>query len=84
MQIGGRYSVLSNFGLVPAAAAGIPLKAFLGDALRGVKATAPSVPPALNPGVLLGTVFGVAATKAGRDKITIIATPKIKDRKSVV
>ncbi|MDG6093625.1 bifunctional transaldolase/phosoglucose isomerase [Acetobacter sp. AN02] len=78
-EIGGRYSVLSDFGLVPAAASGVPVKAFLEDALRGVKACDASVPPAINPGVLLGTVFGVAATKFGRDKITIIATPKVKD-----
>ena len=78
-QIGGRYSVLSNFGMVPAAASGVPLKLFLEDALHGVKACDGSVPPAVNPGVLLGTVFGIGAEKFGRDKITIIATKQVMD-----
>ncbi|MBV1838088.1 bifunctional transaldolase/phosoglucose isomerase [Acetobacter estunensis] len=78
-QIGGRYSVLSNFGMVPAAASGVPLRLFLEDALRGVRACDASVPPAVNPGVLLGTVFGVGATKFGRDKITIISTKQVMD-----
>ncbi|WP_323992948.1 bifunctional transaldolase/phosoglucose isomerase [Nguyenibacter sp. L1] len=78
-QIGGRYSVLSNFGIVPAAAAGVPLKLFLESALHGVKASAASVPPAHNPGVQLGTVLGVAATQFGRDKVTIVASPAIYD-----
>ncbi|KXV14861.1 transaldolase [Acetobacter malorum] len=78
-QIGGRYSVLSNFGMVPAAAAGLPLKLFLEDALRGVRMSDASVPPAQNPGVTLGTIMGVAATQFGRDKLSIIATPQIAD-----
>ncbi|WP_243429678.1 bifunctional transaldolase/phosoglucose isomerase [Acetobacter sacchari] len=78
-ETGGRYSVLSNFGLVPATAAGVPIKLFLEDALHGVKASDAGAPPAVNPGVQLGTVFGVAATKFGRDKITIIATKQIAD-----
>ena len=78
-QIGGRYSVLSNFGMVPAAASGVPLKLFLEDALHGVKACDGSVPAAVNPGVLLGTVFGIGAEKFGRDKITIIATKQVMD-----
>ncbi|MCG4261861.1 bifunctional transaldolase/phosoglucose isomerase [Acetobacter senegalensis] len=78
-QIGGRYSVLSNFGLVPAAASGIPVKLFLEDALRGVRMSDASVPPAQNPGVLLGTILGVAATQFGHDKLTVIATPQIAD-----
>ncbi|MFT8471495.1 bifunctional transaldolase/phosoglucose isomerase [Acetobacter persici] len=78
-KIGGRYSVLSNFGMVPAAAAGLPLKLFLEDALRGVRMSDASVPPAHNPGVLLGTIMGVAATQFERDKLTILATPQIAD-----
>ncbi|CAP54229.1 bifunctional transaldolase/phosoglucose isomerase [Gluconacetobacter diazotrophicus] len=78
-QIGGRYSVLSNFGIVPAAASGVPLKLFLDSALRGVKASAASVPPALNPGVVLGTVLGVAATQFGRDKVTFVTSHPISD-----
>ncbi|MBB2166913.1 bifunctional transaldolase/phosoglucose isomerase [Gluconacetobacter aggeris] len=78
-EIGGRYSVLSNFGIVPAAASGVALKEFLDSALYGVRASAASVPPTLNPGVLLGTVLGVAATQFGRDKVTIVASPGIHD-----
>jgi len=77
-QIGGRYSVLSNFGLVPAAAIGIDIKEFLLSADRMVKSCAAGSPPAANPGVLLGTIMGVAAVH-GRDKISIISSPGIAD-----
>ncbi|GAN54138.1 bifunctional transaldolase/phosoglucose isomerase [Tanticharoenia sakaeratensis] len=78
-QIGGRYSVLSNFGLVPAAASGLPVRSFLESALRSVKASAQSVPPAFNTAFQLGAILGVAATKFGRDKVTIVASPAIYD-----
>ncbi|MBY4639826.1 bifunctional transaldolase/phosoglucose isomerase [Gluconacetobacter entanii] len=78
-QIGGRYSVLSDFGMVPAAVAGLPLKRLLDSALRGEKSCAASVPPAQNPGVVLGTVLGVAARNFGRDKVTLLASPAIYD-----
>ncbi len=77
-QIGGRYSVLSNFGLVPAAAAGIDLPEFLEAAQRMEYACGPGSPPLQNPGVQLGTALGVAA-KHGRDKVTIVASPAITD-----
>jgi len=51
--IGGRYSVLSPFGMVPAAAAGIDLGRFLDLALAMVRSCGPDVPPAENPGVHL-------------------------------
>ena len=76
--IGGRYSVLSKFGLVPAAAIGIDVKAMLDAAAEMVRACADDVPPAENPGVLLGLAMGAAA-KAGRDKVTIVASPGIDD-----
>src|SRR5947209_7030859 len=69
--IGGRYSVLSAFGLTPAAAIGVDLKRFLELAREMARACGGEVPLADNPGVLLGTAFGVAA-RAGRDKVTII------------
>ena len=75
-DIGGRYSALSYFGLVPAALAGIDLAALLDRAATMVHACAPSVPAAENPGAWLGTVFAEAG-KAGRDKITILAPPEI-------
>ncbi len=76
--IGGRYSVLSNFGLVPAAAIGIDLKSFLDTAARMVRACSPGTPPSENPGVQLGTILGIAG-RAGRDKVTIIASPQLAD-----
>ena len=75
-QIGGRYSVLSAFGLVPAAAMGLDVKALLETARIMVRSCGPAVPPAQNPGVLLGTAMGAAAL-AGRDKVTIVASPAI-------
>ncbi|KAB1071793.1 bifunctional transaldolase/phosoglucose isomerase [Methylobacterium planeticum] len=76
-QIGGRYSVLSAFGLVPAAAIGIDVAEFLDTARIMVRSCGPAVPPARNPGVLLGTALGTAASTEGRDKVTIIASPGI-------
>jgi transaldolase / glucose-6-phosphate isomerase len=78
-SIGGRYSVLSKFGLVPAAAMGIDVKRLLEVAEQMVRACAEDVPPAENPGVQLGVALGVAARQAGRDKVTIIASPGIAD-----
>ena len=76
--IGGRYSVLSNFGLVPAAAMGLDLEQFLTSAALMVRACAAGTPPLQNPGVQLGTVLGIGAT-TGRDKVTIVASPHIYD-----
>ncbi|WP_430911775.1 bifunctional transaldolase/phosoglucose isomerase [Methylobacterium sp. sgz302541] len=76
-QIGGRYSVLSAFGLVPAAAIGIEVGEFLDIARIMVRSCGPAVPPAQNPGVQLGAALGVAALKAGRDKVTIVCSPAI-------
>jgi transaldolase / glucose-6-phosphate isomerase len=76
-NIGGRYSALSDFGLVPAAIMGIDIRKFLERTEAMVHACAPSVPVAENPGIVLGTILGVAATRFGRDKVTIIASPGI-------
>ncbi|WP_018263164.1 bifunctional transaldolase/phosoglucose isomerase [Methylobacterium sp. WSM2598] len=76
-EIGGRYSVLSAFGLVPAAASGIDAAAFLEGARRMVRACGRDVPPAVNPGVQLGLALGIAAREAGRDKVTLVASPGI-------
>jgi transaldolase/glucose-6-phosphate isomerase len=77
-SIGGRYSVLSPFGLVPAAAAGIDIAAFLDSIAVMVRACGPDVPPPDNPGVQLGLVLG-AAWKRGRDKVTFSASDEIAD-----
>ncbi len=78
-SIGGRYSVLSRFGLVPAAAMGIDVKRFLTATQVMVGACSADVPPSENPGVELGVALGVSASKLGRDKVTIIASPGIAD-----
>ncbi|MEW6767942.1 MAG: bifunctional transaldolase/phosoglucose isomerase [Pseudomonadota bacterium] len=76
--IGGRYSVLSPFGLVPAAAAGMDVAKFLDLTASMVRACGADVPPAENPGIQLGLALG-AAYKAGRDKVTLSASKQIAD-----
>jgi transaldolase/glucose-6-phosphate isomerase len=78
-SIGGRYSVLSKFGLVPAAAMGLDVKRLLETVQPMLRACGADVPPAENPGVQLGIAMGIAATRFGRDKVTIIASPGIAD-----
>ena len=75
--IGGRYSVLSPFGMVPAAAIGIDVPAFLGGVLPMVISCGLDVPPAANPGFELGAVIGEAA-RAGRNKLTILASERLR------
>jgi transaldolase/glucose-6-phosphate isomerase len=77
-SIGGRYSALSNFGMVPAAAMGLDTRKFLERTKEMVEACKPSVPVEQNPGVMLGLIIGTAA-KLGRDKITLITSPGIAD-----
>jgi len=77
-SIGGRYSALSNFGMVPAAAMGLDTGKFLQHTKEMVEACKPSVPVEQNPGVMLGLIMGTAATM-GRDKITLITSPGISD-----
>jgi transaldolase/glucose-6-phosphate isomerase len=76
--IGGRYSVLSPFGLVPAAAAGIDVGKLVKHALSMVRSCAEDVPPHENPGVQLGLAMGFAGLE-GRDKVTILSSRKISD-----
>jgi transaldolase/glucose-6-phosphate isomerase len=77
--IGGRYSVLSKFGLVPAAAVGLDVGRLLETARTMQRSCGADVPPSENPGVQLGVAVGVAATRFGRDKVTIVASPGIAD-----
>jgi transaldolase / glucose-6-phosphate isomerase len=76
--IGGRYSVLSPFGLVPAAAAGIDLRTLITHTMAMVRSCGPDVPPDENPGVQLGLAMGLAGLE-GRDKVTILSSSKIAD-----
>jgi glucose-6-phosphate isomerase len=77
-SIGGRYSALSNFGMVPAAAMGLDTKRFLDRAAEMVRACGAGSSAEENPGVALGIILGTAAV-AGRDKVTIITSPGIAD-----
>ena len=77
-SIGGRYSALSNFGMVPAAIIGLDTKKFLDRAAGMVKACGAAASVEENPGAALGVVLGTAAN-AGRDKVTIITSPGIAD-----
>ncbi|HMK22487.1 MAG TPA: bifunctional transaldolase/phosoglucose isomerase [Terriglobales bacterium] len=77
-SIGGRYSALSNFGIIPAAVMGLDTNKFLERTEEMVEACASCVPVDANPGVILGILLGTAA-KSGRDKVTIIASPGIFD-----
>jgi transaldolase/glucose-6-phosphate isomerase len=77
-SIGGRYSALSNFGMVPAAVMGIDAAKFLKNTEQMVDACGEDSDAAMNPGVILGTILGVAANQ-GRDKITFVTSPGIFD-----
>jgi transaldolase/glucose-6-phosphate isomerase len=75
-DIGGRYSALSYFGMVPAALMGLDIKKLLDRAERVLHSCASVVPAADNPGARLGAIMGECA-KAGRDKLTIVADERI-------
>lgn len=77
-SIGGRYSVLSNFGMVPAAVIGLDISELLSTAQKMANACGSAVPPADNPGIVLGTVLAEAA-RLGRNKATIVTSPGIAD-----
>ena len=77
-SIGGRYSALSNFGIVPAAAIGIDVKKFLDRTQEMVRACGPDPSVEENPGAMLGVILGTAAT-TGRDKVTFITSHDISD-----
>jgi transaldolase/glucose-6-phosphate isomerase len=72
--IGGRFSALSNFGLVPAALMGIDVGDLLDRTELMVHSCAASVPARDNPGVVLGAILASLAT-AGRDKVTLVISP---------
>ena len=75
-SIGGRYSALSDFGMVPAAVMGIDGPKFLDRADEMAISCSSCLPAEENPGVVLGNILGVLA-RNGRDKVTIIASPGI-------
>jgi transaldolase/glucose-6-phosphate isomerase len=77
-SIGGRYSVLSDFGMVPATAIGVDPRGFLESTGEMVRSCAASAPPVENPGVILGAILGICQRR-GSDKVTIIASQGIAD-----
>jgi transaldolase/glucose-6-phosphate isomerase len=77
-SIGGRYSALSHFGMVPAAVMGVDIKKFLDRTQEMVRACGPSARVEENPGAALGIILGTAA-RSGRDKVTIVTSPDISD-----
>lgn len=76
-SIGGRYSALSNFGMVPAALMGLDAARFLDRTIQMVNACRIEAVEQ-NPGAMLGIILGTAA-KTGRDKVTIVTSPGISD-----
>jgi glucose-6-phosphate isomerase len=74
-DIGGRYSALSYFGLVPAALLGVDLRLFLARAVRMQERCA-AESPRDNPGLLLGAALGELA-RAGRDKVLLFLEPAL-------
>jgi hypothetical protein len=75
-NIGGRYSALSHFGLVPAALMGIDIERLLKNALNAMKESGADIPISQNPAALLGAAIGALA-KQGRDKLTLVLSPSI-------
>jgi transaldolase/glucose-6-phosphate isomerase len=75
-DVGGRYSALTYFGLVPAALAGIELAPMLESAIALLKACGPRALPEENPGLQLGALLG-EAWRAGRDKLTLVVDPPL-------
>lgn len=75
-DIGGRYSALSYFGILPAALMGIDVPLLLDRALRTCHACTSYVPVHENPGIMLGAALGEMALQ-GRDKVTILAPGKL-------
>lgn len=76
-DVGGRYSALTPFGLVPAALAGVDLATLLARARAAAAACGPTVPAGQDPGLLLGAALGELA-RAGRDKLTFWTAPSIR------
>jgi glucose-6-phosphate isomerase len=75
-DIGGRYSALSYFGLVPAALIGADLEALLDGALEEAHTLEGARAAADCPGIALGATLGALA-RAGRDKVTLALDPRL-------
>ncbi len=76
-EVGGCYSALSVFGLLPATLMGIETHAMLLGGERMARACGPKIEPVRNPGLFLGALLG-AAHRQGRDKLTFVADPGLE------
>ena len=76
-SIGGRYSALSHFGMVPACAMGVDVGRLLARAEDMQDRCTDAKPVRQNPGAMLGLALGVAALE-GRDKMTFAASPGLR------
>jgi transaldolase/glucose-6-phosphate isomerase len=76
-EVGGRYSALTTFGLVPAALLGVDLGRLLASARAMAAACGPGVQAMANPGLRLGAAMGELAL-AGRDKLTLVTSQGIE------
>lgn len=73
-DVGGRFSALSEFGLVPAAVIGAPLEKIIGSAREMAELCSPHIPVHQNPGLQLGAALGVLSN-LGKNKITLHVPP---------
>lgn len=76
-EVGGRFSALTAFGLIPAALIGLDTEKLIKKAIGMYETCLPTNPMESNPGFALGTLIGTAAS-AGRDKLTIITDPDVE------
>ncbi len=76
-DVGGRYSALTVFGLVPAALVGVDLSAVLASASEMAGRCGPTTNPADNPGLRLGATLGELA-RAGHDKVVFLPSPALR------
>jgi glucose-6-phosphate isomerase len=75
-DVGGRFSALSVFGLIPASLCGVDVRKALARSGRIIEACR-SIDPAANPAALLGTILGVLAER-GVDKATLFTSPRVR------
>ena len=76
-SIGGRYSALSNFGMLPSGLMGVDIKKFLESAEQMAQTCGTNVDAENNPGAILGILLGIYG-KHGKDKVTLVISPAIK------
>lgn len=76
-SVGGRFSALTVFGMIPGAVMGLDVETFLQNA-REMAEECRREDPSKNPGALLGLILGLGQL-SGRDKLTIFTSPEIYD-----